>query len=215
MLLNALIYQAIILLFALLGTLVQAESVYVYQKNGTLSFSDEPPSIEKYEVKTFSQPKALLKNALQASPKAVPTSTSEVRRIIGKIAPKHNVEPALIEAVVKAESAYNHRAVSRKGARGLMQLMPSTARALGVINSFDPVQNIEGGTRLLNELLTRYQDLNLALAAYNAGDEAVKKYKGVPPYRETIDYISKVRHYYKRFVESNYYQRVSQITQGL
>jgi soluble lytic murein transglycosylase-like protein len=113
--------------------------------------------------------------------------------IIEKAARDNKLEASLIRAVIHAESAFNARAVSPKGARGLMQLMPEIARHLGVANSFDPIQNIRGGSRHLALLLRRYDgNLNLTLAAYNAGESAVEQYKGIPPYTETREYVRKV-----------------------
>jgi soluble lytic murein transglycosylase-like protein len=112
---------------------------------------------------------------------------------IREIAARHGVNAWLVESVIRAESAFNPWAVSRKGARGLMQLMPQTASALGVRNSFDPRQNIDGGVRHLRYLLDRYPgNVALAVAAYNAGENAVDYYRGIPPYPETQQYIEKV-----------------------
>ena len=106
---------------------------------------------------------------------------------------QHNLDVDLLASVVRAESGGNARAVSRAGAQGLMQLMPQTAAQLGVADSFRPEQNIQGGTAYLDALLVHYHDnLALALAAYNAGPEAVEKYHGVPPYRETRNYVARV-----------------------
>jgi hypothetical protein len=109
-------------------------------------------------------------------------------------AKEHKVDPAFIAAVIRAESNGVPTAVSRKGARGLMQLMPATARRLGVRRPFDPKENIRGGTAYLAELAARYGDTrpDLVLAAYNAGERAVEEFKGVPPYRETRDYVRRV-----------------------
>ncbi|HET7875229.1 MAG TPA: transglycosylase SLT domain-containing protein [Methylomirabilota bacterium] len=113
----------------------------------------------------------------------------EIREIAGR----YGVEQSLVEAVIRAESAFNPHAVSRRGARGLMQLMPQTAYVLGVRDSFNPRQNIEGGVRHLRYLIDRYPgNLALALAAYNAGEGAVDAYGGIPPYPETQQYVEKI-----------------------
>jgi hypothetical protein len=113
--------------------------------------------------------------------------------VINVISDRHHLDPDLINSVIHAESGFNPRAVSPKGAQGLMQLMPRTASDLGVTDAFDPGANVEGGTRYLSELLVRYNfDLIKALAAYNAGPERVEKYHGVPPYYETQAYVAKI-----------------------
>lgn len=113
---------------------------------------------------------------------------------IMKSASAYGVDPHLVASVIAAESNFNSRAVSRKSAQGLMQLLPRTAAQRGVRNAFDPGQNIDAGTRYLKELLDRYgQNLTLALAAYNAGPERVEQYRGVPPFRETRDYVRRVQ----------------------
>jgi soluble lytic murein transglycosylase-like protein len=120
--------------------------------------------------------------------------------LIIKASEKHNVEPALIKAIIKAESNFNHRAVSRKGARGLMQLMPATASSLQVQDSFQPENNIEGGVRYLRYLLNYFNgNLPFALAAYNAGENAVIRHRGIPPYRETQMYVQRVLSYLDKF----------------
>jgi soluble lytic murein transglycosylase-like protein len=115
-----------------------------------------------------------------------------VRALIRRLSPTHRVDARLVEAVVRVESNYDPFAVSRRGAMGLMQLMPATARRYGVTAPFDPAQNLEGGVRYLRELLDRYGEVRLALAAYNAGEEAVDRYRGVPPYRETRHYVARI-----------------------
>jgi soluble lytic murein transglycosylase-like protein len=116
---------------------------------------------------------------------------------------RHNVNVDLLASVVKAESGGNAHAVSRTGARGLMQLMPGTAAQLNVQDSFDPASNVNGGSAYLDQLLTRYhEDLALALAAYNAGPAAVDRYHGIPPYRETRAYVARViREFNRRVAE--------------
>lgn len=116
---------------------------------------------------------------------------------IAEAAIRYGVPQRLVEAVIRVESAFNPTAVSRKGARGLMQLMPATASVLGVQDSFDPRQNIDGGVRHLRGLMDRYpNDLKLVLAAYNAGEQAVRAYNGIPPYPETKQYVEKVLGFY-------------------
>jgi soluble lytic murein transglycosylase-like protein len=125
---------------------------------------------------------------------------SQYDDLIIKASEKHKIEPALIKAIIKAESNFNHRAVSPKGARGLMQLMPATASSLQVQDSFHPENNIEGGVKYLRYLLNYFNgNLPLALAAYNAGENAVIRHRGVPPYRETQVYIQRVLSYVDKF----------------
>lgn len=117
----------------------------------------------------------------------------EMHEMLSQAGSAHNIDEDLLASVLRAESGGQVRAVSRVGARGLMQLMPETANAMGVNDAFNPNQNIAGGTAYLDALLTRYHDnLSLALAAYNAGPGAVDKYHGIPPYRETREYVARV-----------------------
>jgi len=130
-------------------------------------------------------------------------STVDLREVLGKAGTEHNLDVDLLASLVKAESGGNARAVSRTGARGLMQLMPGTAWQLGVSDSFEPNQNVRGGSTYLDALLVRYHDnLALALAAYNAGPAAVDKYKGIPPYHETRVYVARVIHEFNRLVRA-------------
>src|SRR5205823_11706590 len=123
----------------------------------------------------------------------VPEQPPSLSKVIDTISDRHHLDPDLINSVIHAESGFNPRAVSPKGAQGLMQLMPHTASQLGVANAFDPKANVEGGTRYLRELLERYNfDLVKALAAYNAGPHRVEQYRGVPPYYETRAYVANI-----------------------
>jgi soluble lytic murein transglycosylase-like protein len=117
--------------------------------------------------------------------------------IILQEANRYEVDPALVKAIIMAESGYNPKAISKKGAKGLMQLMPSTAEALGVEDIFNPEQNISGGVRYFKQLVNRFDgDVTLALAAYNAGSRKVRHYQGIPPFKSTQCYIKKVFKYY-------------------
>jgi soluble lytic murein transglycosylase-like protein len=125
-----------------------------------------------------------------------PDASFNIPEIVEKAARDNNVDPLLVHSIIQVESNYNPYAVSPKGAQGLMQLMPPTARDLGVTNGFDPRQNIEAGVRYLKYLQDLYKDDRLALAAYNAGPGAVQKYKWIPPYPETQDYVNRVGEQY-------------------
>jgi len=157
----------------------------------------DPPAPEPEET---AAPAPIAKNKPQ--PPAVLTK-EDLNEMLAKAGDKHNVDRDLLASVVKAESNGNVRAVSRAGAQGLMQLMPSTAADLGVQDSFRPDENVQGGSSYLDALLTHYHDnLALALAAYNAGPAAVDKYHGIPPYRETRLYVARVIHEFNRRVRA-------------
>ena len=120
-------------------------------------------------------------------------SRENIENLIEKYAQKNNLDPDFIKAVVKQESGFNPDAKSKCGAMGLMQLMPQTAKGLGVVDAFDPEQNIEGGVKYLKSMLNRFNnDPKLALAAYNAGPAAVQKYGDIPPYKETQNYVKNI-----------------------
>ncbi len=146
---------------------------------------------EKRSVRTFSEKPSSSPGL--SPPSVVPFSPPFSSQIL-EAAKRHRIDPAFIAAVIKVESNGHPHAVSRKGARGLMQLMPATARRLGVKSPFDPRENIRGGAAYLAELAERFGERNadLILAAYNAGEQAVDEYGGVPPYRETRDYVRRV-----------------------
>jgi len=133
-----------------------------------------------------------------------PQQYKKYDKIIKRIADKYYLEASLIHSIIRTESNYNNLTVSSKGALGLMQLMPETARIYGVKNPFDPQDNIEGGVRYLKDLIELYnRKTKYVLAAYNAGQTAVKKYRGIPPYQETRNYIEKVMASYpKSFIKT-------------
>jgi soluble lytic murein transglycosylase-like protein len=155
-------------------------------------------------VESIADPPAPVAAVVYASRSALPAGSvprapltaltpAEMQQILTRAGALHNIDTDLLASVVAAESGGNARAVSRAGAQGLMQLMPGTASELGVRDSFAPEQNIGGGTAYLDTLLTRYGDnIALALAAYNAGPEAVDRYHGIPPYEETRAYVARV-----------------------
>jgi hypothetical protein len=131
------------------------------------------------------------------------------RSIIFRIAHRHRIDPAMVQAIIMAESSFNPNAVSKRGAIGLMQLMPNTAKSLGIKDPLNPERNITGGVLYFKKLLKEFHgDVELALAAYNAGSRKVKKYQGVPPFKSTRVYIEKVFEYYR------HYKRVSALEDG-
>jgi hypothetical protein len=140
---------------------------------------------------------AVVVPARMAKPQSL--KPQDLNQVINTISDRHHIDPDFISSVIHAESGFNPRAVSPKGAQGLMQLMPGTASKLGVSNAFDPSANVEGGTRYLTELLQRYNfDVIKALAAYNAGPLRVQQYGGVPPYNETRAYVARIVRDYNR-----------------
>ena len=123
-----------------------------------------------------------------------------IHPIILKAATRHQIDPALIKAIIMAESGYKIKAISKRGAKGLMQLMPETAEALGVTDVFNPKENISGGVRYFKQLVNQFDgNIKLALAAYNAGSKKVRHYNGIPPYKTTQYYIKKVFEYYNQY----------------
>jgi hypothetical protein len=169
--------------------------IYKYvDSNGVIHLTDTPPDkryqlfYSGYAAGSGLDPKALSRNE----------RIKMYSDLIQEVALQYDLDPALLHAVIRAESAYNPSAVSSKGAVGLMQLMPATARRFGVVDSTDPRDNLNGGARYLKELLALFNsDKRLALAAYNAGENAVKRHGNrIPPYKETQNYVVKVLEYY-------------------
>ncbi|MGI9303168.1 MAG: lytic transglycosylase domain-containing protein, partial [Gammaproteobacteria bacterium] len=139
-------------------------------------------------------------SCIGVTPKIMETRASTHIPIIAQYARLYDVDPTLVKAIITVESCFDKYAVSRAGAKGLMQLMPDTAKGLGVYNVFNPKDNMRGGIRYFRQMMDRFQqDTKLALAAYNAGPLAVEKYKGVPPYPETEGYVKKVLLYYSKY----------------
>jgi soluble lytic murein transglycosylase-like protein len=164
---------------------ISADTVRLHLRAGDESYMDVPAA-------AIATVEAAPDEPVVTPPQAI-VKTADTSAILAASGERHNVNVALLASVVDAESAGNPRAVSRTGARGLMQLMPATASQLGVTDSFAPADNVNGGSAYLDQLLTRYHDnLPLALAAYNAGPAAVDRYHGIPPYRETQLYVARV-----------------------
>lgn len=161
--------------------------------------SDEITSFERDESIREPNPPAQGTQAPLDRASAPKSQTVDVHEVVSAAGAAHALDPDFIASVIGAESSFNARAVSRKGAQGLMQLMPQTALQLGVTDSFDVRANVDGGTRYLRELLLRYNDdVAKALAAYNAGPHRVDRYGGVPPYAETRHYVARIIRDYNR-----------------
>jgi soluble lytic murein transglycosylase len=180
------------LLLALAAPALAGGAIYTFtDANGVIHFTNIPPEDPRYR-------------RVPRAPRNPPSARTAPARydydpLIGEAAEAHRLPPALVKAVIAAESDFDPRAVSRAGAQGLMQLMPTTAANLGVADPLEPTQNVHGGVSYLRSLLDRYGDLTRALAAYNAGPEAVDLYGGVPPYRETRAYVDRVLTYYRHY----------------
>ncbi|MGD0793290.1 MAG: lytic transglycosylase domain-containing protein [Terriglobales bacterium] len=182
--------------------LVMGTTTRLYLAADDSSFTDVPTNeITGYEKDLSLPAPADSRASIPAPPaKSGPVksgSAPALHQIVNSASAVYHLDPDLVNSVIHAESGFNVRAVSPKGARGLMQLMPATASQLGVNDAFDPQTNVEGGSRYLRELLERYNfDLVKALAAYNAGPQRVEQYRGVPPFRETRAYVARIVHEY-------------------
>lgn len=187
---SIIISGAIIALALIIVSSANAELFHFVDKNGVIHFSNAPtdPRYKPFKGKKFS------------SYEPNRYSEKDFNKIIEQKSKKYKIDPALVRAVIRAESSFDPQAVSYAGAQGLMQLMPVTAVNLDVINPFDPEENIEGGVKYLKYLLSLFRnDLKLALAAYHAGEQNVVQYKGIPPIPQTRDYIKKVLNFYKGY----------------
>jgi soluble lytic murein transglycosylase-like protein len=188
---RTLIFVSAFSMFAALAQPVQAD-VYMYKdKDGVLTFTNVP---------NHTGYKRILREA--GAPRSVGGSVTNAGfdELIRSASDRYNIDPDLIRAIIKTESDFNINARSNKGAMGLMQLMPDTARLHNVSDAYDPNENVEGGVRHLRMLLERYQgNLELSLAAYNAGAGAVEKHGGIPPFNETREYVRKVLRFYDAF----------------
>ncbi|MCB0330310.1 MAG: lytic transglycosylase domain-containing protein [Bdellovibrionales bacterium] len=172
------------------------------EADGAIRFSSKPPP-SGVNAKVFTGKKSGFSWYRMGKSRGVPRLFSnEYQAIISNASKTYGVDEHLVRAVIHAESAFNPKAVSPKGALGLMQIMPFHFRRLGIKDAFEPKQNVDGGVRMLRELHDRYKgNVRLMLAAYNAGEEAVARYKGVPPYTETQNYVTKVMSLRKRYAE--------------
>jgi hypothetical protein len=192
---TALLLKSAVVFFALIVSTsnIAHADIYKYVDNEGVLHLTNVPSIPKAKyVLVLKEKRILFRPNIDVN---------RYDQIIRRAADKFKVDSALVKAIIKAESNFNHQAVSRVGAQGLMQLMPATASSLQVEDAFHPEKNIEGGARYLRYLLNNYRgNLTLTLAAYNAGERNVAKYNNnVPPFRETQNYIKRVLSYYKSF----------------
>ena len=161
-------------------------------------------SLDSFAQKPDADFQKILDSTVQSKKDPSSGSISEIDNLITKYADKNGLDEDFVKAVINQESGFNPNATSHCGAMGLMQLMPATAQGLGVTNAYDAEQNIQGGTKYLKGLMDRFgNDKSLALAAYNAGPNAVKKYGGIPPYAETLNYVKKVLSKYDTYKGAN------------
>ena len=185
----------LVLILSLVCSSMVFSDIYIYiDSSGVVHFTNVPTSTDY---------KLYIKETKPKSRVRIRAASQQYDDIIKKAQKKYGVDFSLIKAVIQVESDFNPKAVSKKGAKGLMQIMPDNYKKLYIKDPFNPSQNIMGGTLYLQQLLTRYDNkLPLALAAYNAGPTAVDKYKRVPPYKETQNYVRKVMKTYNAYKQS-------------
>ena len=183
--------------FLLTAGICNRLNAFPFQEPSMVLTAPVPDLPDGADVADTAIEQAAIDQSTAASPESVEPELPFEDHIM-QAAQTYQVDPTLIRAIIMAESSYNPRAVSHRGAQGLMQLMPTTAKWLGIQDSFDPAMNIDGGVRYFKKLLDRFDgDVKLALAAYNAGSRYVRKYGGVPPFKATRIYIKKVLHYHR------------------
>ena len=177
-----------------------AAGIYRYEdENGVIHFTNCPRD-PKFKLYIRESKEDVGGEPAESAPTYSFLESKNFDSIISEYAKKYQIDFALIKAMIRAESGFNPQAVSRKGARGLMQLMPETALRMNVSNAFNPKENIEGGVRYFKYLLSLFNnDLRLSLAAYNAGENVVAQLGTIPPYRETVDYVRRVMNYYRSY----------------
>jgi soluble lytic murein transglycosylase-like protein len=183
-----LIYACLLIL--LVATSTAHGDIYRYiDENGVMHFTNTPTSSShQYQLFIKERPKPTASH-----------STSQYDHLIADASKRYGVSIPLLKAIIRAESGFDPKAVSRKGAMGLMQIMPDNFKLLGIQDPFDPWQNIDAGTRYFKQMYERFGKVSLSLAAYNAGPSAVDYYKTIPPYEETEDYVRKVLLYYYNY----------------
>lgn len=181
---------------------VKKTLIYKTNGNSTPTFTDQKPTTASYEVLRF--------DCFACNPDStinwyqVKLNRTAFANAVKQASNKNKVDPALVRALIHAESAFRPKIKSHKGAMGLMQLMPATAKELGVKNALNPEQNINGGVKYLAQLLKQFDgNIRLATAAYNAGPNAVRKYKGIPPYSETKVYVERVMILHQRYKQAS------------
>ena len=191
-----------LVLWILLGVIISyIQSDFLFERQELTQSADTKSVVAQEEVTSASIAEEAGVEEVNSPSSVIPRKKDELfHPIIDEAACRHEVDPALVKAIIMAESSYDPRAISKKGAKGLMQLMPLTAASLGVEDAFDPTNNIRAGVAYFRTLLNQFNgDERLALAAYNAGSKRVRQYKGVPPFEATQLYIEKVFAYYETY----------------